>query len=213
LEGRRIEPFGVIKPLPKIPKRPFRGVLVLPRNQLDNMNSCDVSFDAQIYFSKLLKFVNALDAKKVKVLIKFHGSTSSDIVSQFHSEFSGSQNVKIWNGSLRNRFEKRRFGPVYAYDSTGLLETAAADGEFFAAVFDGLGMLKPEIRIHYELTLVRGNLLKTEPEYAAEAVADWIAKGTGGVRVVRNFSKPLAIKVESKVQKLAYLLRGSISQN
>lgn len=212
-EGSKVEAFGVIKPLPKAPKRPFRGALVLPRSQFDSMTSCDVSFDVETYFSKLLDFLDALDARQVKVLVKFHGSTRPDVIARFHSAFSGSRNIKFWNGGLRHWFKLKQLGPVFAYDSTGMLEMAAADGEFFAAVFDGLGMLKPEIRNHYNSTLVSGNLLRSKPQEAAKAVAAWISDGASSQGVAKDFSKPLAIRVEAKVEKLANFLRKPATGN
>ena len=211
-QGKKVLPFGMLKP------KLARGHVTHPKDAIIVMRpDMNCLFEEgylraanQKYLSSVVELCEQLEKQRVKFTIRFHASTSSDLREAIEyavssMAFGGTQERSI-------SFEKMtKSGSliVFTYDSTGMLEMAAARKAFFCFLPEGVDLVREEFRANYA-ALQRGGMLSSKSIEAASLISKWIqspkTNSPEQTNYLRKFSEGLTRSTSLKILKLRNVL-------
>jgi len=211
-QGEKVLPFGMIKP------GLARGHLMQPNDAVIVMKpDMNCLFEEgyaraanQKYLSSVVNLCEQLEKQRVKFTVRFHASTSSDLREAIEDAissmaFGGTQE----RGTSFEKVTKSDSLVVFTYDSTGMLEMAAAGKPFFCFLPEGIDLVKEEFRANYA-ALQQGGMLSSNSIEAANQISTWIhspEKLLQERRIsLRKFAGGLTKPTSSKIWKLRNIL-------
>jgi hypothetical protein len=200
-----------LKPLIKPVRRPFSGVVLVLRDRLAQYTAHDPNFAFPAYLREVFGLAEELSASGIRVLIRSHPADYSIVREAFlglGEAKSDNLHLQSMSEPLKRAFN-RGFAPVFCYDSTGVLEIAAAGGECFVFSPDGLEHVQFPYAANYQ-ALSDNGLLETDAGLAASAIIDWLNSESPLPyrRALKTFAAGIVFPPRRLVSVLARLMKN-----
>lgn len=160
----------IFKKLPK--KYNSKGSILLIEYPLpQRIYTQDVSYEYETYFSEQLNFVSNLSlANKNRLIVRLHPIYRNTSSHEMHrwNDFDPSINLELGTNRINNLIKNSAI-VVHSYDSTGILETLAADIPTIAFWQNGLDHLLDDIKPIYE-KMVDVGIFHLSPDSASNLI-------------------------------------------
>lgn len=215
-DGLNSTRLAVIKPVrgSSFPRKK-KGFLFVLRDENWLQVESDVDLTNEVYFRKVARFVSKLVSSGCNVRVRPHPATPNWALDLIRRESGDSQYLSFSRPRAKMSKERKAWFPVFAYDSTGMLELASVGADFLAFVPDGLDNIRTQFRqIYQHLIDLQIIHLKTESAITALlAIQDsGYTLSSQQRRAVEAFSSELAVRSNLLVPKVARILRASVKE-
>lgn len=211
--GRKVESFGVLKPLLGSSSHSKHLTLML-RDELKGELAVDIGKTNANYIERVVKLLQVLGERKIATQVRFHSSHWGQLEEATKSVIAAFPGILSVAPKTSLQRQLRGGGAaVFTYDSTGMLELATSGGGFLCFPADGIGHVRESFSLNYK-RLASAGILSEDAELIASAGQRILKHGFSNEdkKAIHLFSEGIAFRRRNRAAAMAKLLRRRLSE-
>ena len=211
--GRKVEAFGVLKPLLRSSSHPAHLTLLL-RDELRGELAVDTGWTNAKYIARIVTLLQVLGERKIATQVRFHSSHWAQLEEATQSVIAAHPAILSVAPKTPLQRQLRSGGAaLFTYDSTGMLELATSGGGFLCFPADGIGHVREAFSLNYR-HLASAGILSEDAELIASAGQRILKHGFSNKdkKAIRLFSEGIAFRRRNRAAAMAKFLRRRLSE-
>lgn len=207
-----VEPFGVLsRPLRRRLSKPFVSVTLVLDKDLNYYCETDTAETDQHYFERIHGLCKRLNEKSIRTIVRPHPGTSTGVFNWLEDFISKMEFVSLEKpGKSFRRSVNAKSLMVFTYDSTGILEMAAAEIPFFFFAGEGLCHVSENFISNHEV-LRRNLMMSADVEESASLLENILKRDSFSLRLdmsiaVLRFAKGIVFRPKKRIKKIRHVL-------
>ena len=211
--GRKVEAFGVLKPLLRSSSHPKHLTLLL-RDEMRGDLAVDTGRTNAKYIGRVVKLLQVLGERKITTQVRFHSSHWGQLEEATKSVIAAyPETLFVAPKTPLQRQLRNGSAALFTYDSTGMLELATSGGGFLCFPADGIGHVREAFSSNYK-HLASAGILSEDAELIASAGQRILKHGFSNEdkKAIHLFSEGIAFWRRNRAAAMAKFLRRRLSE-